>query len=74
MQSFPGVLELQKVATVELVDSSSIKSGVLQAKIFFFQGRIFSVEYPQRPKRFAELHGASLKKMKVAKVTVHLEI
>ncbi len=47
------------VATV-LLKSKANKSDVLKAKIFIHRGCFFSLEFPKRPKRYAELHHMDL--------------
>jgi hypothetical protein len=40
----------------------------LAARIFIHRGRFFSIEFPKRPWRYAELHDAELEALRVDRV------
>lgn len=46
----------------------------LQAKIFVHRGRFFSLEFPKRPQRYAELHQMSLATLHATSIKTHIPL
>lgn len=68
---FQNIRENLKIATVEFSDFEKPQSTPLRANIFLHAGRIFSVEYPKPPARFAKKHGLKLENFRVTDLIIH---
>jgi|GEM_PF-3816006 len=55
-------------AATVLLKSKTNDSDVLKAKIFIHRGRFFSIEFPKRPNRYAELHHMDLSTLYVTAI------
>jgi hypothetical protein len=61
-------------ATVILGADNVDKSGQMQVKVFVHRGKFFSLEFPKRPSRFADLHGMDLNSLRVVRVNTLAEL
>jgi hypothetical protein len=58
-------------ATVVLQKPAGNEAQVMRIKVYVHRGRFFSLEFPKRPKRYAEQHEIDLKELQVCRVEIH---
>jgi hypothetical protein len=58
-------------ATVVLKKPGGTTAQVMRVKVYVHRGRFFSIEFPKRPERYAELHDMDLKVLQLAHVETH---
>ena len=61
----------QHVATVVMTTPEDSAKHRMPVKVFLHRGRFFSIEFPKRPERYLEQHGAKGKSLRVADVQLH---
>jgi len=61
----------QHVATVVVTTKEESAKHRMSVKVFLHRGRFFSIEFPKRPARYVEQHGAKGKPLRVVDILLH---
>lgn len=72
--SFKNIKPDQHVATIWLADPADIEKKSMRVNVFLHRGRFFSLEFPKRPRRFADQHEMRLEDVQVNRVELLADI